>query len=483
MRSKVLFISTIFSLQLFSGCSIVKDMQHKKLQETSSFKHIKKELEKYRADNNIYWGEGISIIGDDIGKSRDTARNEAFDHLAQQIEVRVISDFERLVFGETTITDRLRTDSVKERIRSKVKLYTDIVVHSVHEIGPFIDYPRKGDLTYFIYISKKDYEEFVVKDMEAKKSIIISDVKNGDIEYNKGNYWLALKHWLEAKNRNEDFFSDLINYDIDRDGTEEQISAYLDRNLFQFIKEVTLNKIDEEYYYDVDGRVNKNPMVYLKLKKSNGSMIPLQKFSLKVTFRSGSGEMNTSLITGEYGEATLSINSINPNNKVTIILIQMDDSQFVNPTGFSMPSTELTLKRKKTVLINITNKINEINKNDPTTTNWILSRFSHRAFGIKHIPAFNRDDIVRSNADFFISVIYINNCQCGVGGYSNLCVANCTTTIELYSLPDFNLISKSICDLKKGFGASEDFAIKDSHNKIQSDVENGINKLINEFLK
>ena len=274
---------------------------------------IKKIIESKKNDPTVYWGEGVSNIGNDLGKAKIEANDRALEDLTKTVEVHVQSDITRTLSGISMQTGKIYSEHIEDEIIEKTKIYTDQIIKDVMK-KDYLDYPKDGFVTYFVYISKSKYKEKVEKDLETKKMMIRTTIINGNNEFENKNYMTALNNWINAYQYLDNFFGELpLRDDLNNDSNMVEVHSYIEGKVNKFFGRIQLSRLSSKHpnegngkvFYDMQGKVNIQPSVYIQYKNSDGEKFPIPQFPLNVEIVKGNGEIANNITTGNYGQAEI----------------------------------------------------------------------------------------------------------------------------------------------------------------------------------
>lgn len=478
------FIILLLTVMILSGCSI---FGKKKVDEVpKSSEEIKQEIQYNEAkdfidtkkDNlDIYWGEGIANIGDDLGNARIESKDRALKDLSEKIEVHVESDFHRVLTGSSVQTAKKYNETIIDDIIQRIKTYTNQVITSVQEKS-FIDYPQKGVITYFVYIARSAYKERVQKDLDAKKMMIRNTIQNGNNEFDARNYLSAINNWISAKDYLSDFFGQLpLQDDLDNDTKMEEVNAYLYGKINNFFGNIRLTLLNDDFFYDAQGEISQRPVIYAQYIDNKGNKFSISKLPLKTEFVNGSGKIIGEVITGSYGEVELPITYINPTNKISSIRVGIDKDRITGLESFSLPpipSVSLEMNKVKTVVMSVTfHNGSQLTEPDEIKNN-VNSILLNKGFSVISILIkgndVNHNDIEKArntNADYLLFINAKTGSSSTVGGYENMYTTTCSGVVSLYKLPQGNVISSENIPGETGFGVSAEIAGWDAFGKLK----------------
>lgn len=93
----------------------------------------KKFIESKKNDPNVYWGEGVANIGNDLGKAKIEANDRALEDLTKTIEVHVQSDITKTLSGISMQTGKIYSEQIEDKITQKTRIYTNQIIKDVNE--------------------------------------------------------------------------------------------------------------------------------------------------------------------------------------------------------------------------------------------------------------------------------------------------------------------------------------------------------------
>ncbi len=496
-----ILLAIIIVLGFICSCSSAQKKVEEPIQVQKTTEQIKKEMlwkehntficDK-KDDPDIYWGEGIYSIGNDLGNAKIEAKKRALKDLSQKIEVQVTSELSRTLSGTEITAGKEYSSQIEEEFVSKIRTYTDQVITDVRE-RDFIDYPREGDLTYFAYIDKGKYKDKVEKDLSMKRSMIKSAVQRGDNEFRDHRYLTALNGWIQAKQYLRDFFGNLpLEIDLINDGAIVEISSYLESKIKEFFLNVSISGIDDKIYYDAQGVVSGKPEVIAQYIDNPQNKYPLARFPLKVAFIKGSGEVVSDIKTENYGQADIPINYANPQNIFSTIEVSFDTDAIPGLDLFSLPNISratINLKKTKTVALVVQFLISDEVIVPNEVFNKVQSLFIENGLNIISLSQQSTlldpgiyQEAIDENADYLYSIIIKTASVAKVGGYDNMFKANCGGSISLNKLPQKNTVSSSNIPNADGFGVSRDGACWDALGNLKDTIFNKTTQIIESIL-
>ncbi len=418
-------------------------------------------LGELRKRTDIYWGEGMADITGDLGAARMLAKKRALSDLSQKISVQVASDIQIITGAYTTLDAGRTTEAVEKSITRKIETYSSHVLENVHEDQLFLDYPKPGWGTYFVWISIKEYTDKIAQDMTRKKSLVVDQVKNGDAAYAAGDFMAALSQYATSQTMQQDFFGHIPVY-LDPDGTGARVSVagYVSDRMRRFSGALTLRLLNKDFLYDAAGALEKTPRVHATITDAAGNPRPVKNLPLKVVFIKGSGQAGQ-ITTGVYGQADLPVSGIDPAFKQTVVRVMPDPAIFPKGTDVQLPAIQVDLQRKRTVALSVqfTNMGKPAGARDLTrgiTARLLENRMAVVTAGFKTAAdvAAGRD----LNADYALIVLINAHGGANVGGYANMHVAECAADITLYRMPSGSLAHAKQTPASRGFGTSGDTA-------------------------
>jgi len=249
---------------------------------------IKNFIESKKNDMSIYWGEGVANIGDDLGEAKSKANNRALENLTKTIEVRVQSDISRTISVIATQSGKKYSEVIEDIITQKTKIYTNQIIKDV-KVTDYLDYPKDGFVTYFVYTSKSKYDEKVKRDLETKKMMIRTAIIDGNKEFENRNYVTALNNWINANNYLDNFFGKLpVRDKLGNNEDTVEVHSYINGKINKFFGSIRLSQLfsshsneqNAKVFYDTQGKVNIQPSVFVQYENSNGEKFPISQFPL-----------------------------------------------------------------------------------------------------------------------------------------------------------------------------------------------------------
>jgi len=484
-KIKITFKTIILILLIFNFFSVAKAQEkvlnNKNAQDSLKYIKTKQFIDSLRINKDVYFGLGTAKIDNDIGEAFVKAKKNALDDLASQIKVIVRSSVQQMVTSTTEINNIGFSEKIEEIFENKINTYTDQVLTDVNESQYFIDYPDSGYITKAVYINKKTYKEKVSEDLKAKKNLIRTSINNGNIEFSGKHHLQAVNNWLNAKDKLNEFFSDLpLQDNLGENDNLQNVSEYINGKIGYFFSGLRLKDITGNTRYDAQGRLNKPIIIFAKYKDENGQEQAVSHLPLKVDFVQGEGNILKGITTGSYGQAQLHVSYINPANRNTTIRILVDTNKINGLNKFRnllFPSVDVILKKTRTVAMAVFFNNNGQNFSPEELKNIIQSKLLKQGLAVEVVSFssadVSNDDIQRVNqkhADYLFYV-YLKTISCStVGGYENMYVAPCTGTVFVYELPQGNLVASKQLQIIKGYGSSSSGAGMDGFNKLKNSI-------------
>lgn len=499
---KLFGVSLIFALlvSMMISCSSAQKKVEEPVQVQKTPEQIKNEMlwnehntfigEK-KDDPDIYWGEGIYSIGNDLGNAKIEAKKRALKDLSQKIEVQVTSELSNTLTEKDITSGKKYSTQVEEEFVSKIKTYTDQVITDVQG-KDFIDYPEDGELTYFAYIDKSKYKEEVEKDLSTKRLMIKSAIQRGNNEFSDHRFLTALSGWIQAKHDLIRFFGNLpLEIDLD-DGNIVEVNSYLESRLRAFLLNISISFIDDKFYYDAQGNVSGRPTVIAQYIDKTQSKYPLARFPLKVEFVKGSGETVSSIKTENYGQADIPINYVDPQNIFSTIEVMLDVKEIGGLDLFSIPNIStavLNLKKTKTVALVVYFDVSGNLLVPHEVFNQVQSLFINNGFNVislaEQVSVMDPNvfkEANNKNADYLYSVIVKTASVSQVGGYDNMYKASCGGSVSLFKLPQKNTAGSANIPTEEGFGVTRDGACWDALGNLKEIIYNKTTQIIESIL-
>lgn len=492
-----LFVGLLM-ISLVTGCAVFKSSPVKKekakpqkspaeIRKAMMLTEAKNFIKTKKDDPNIYFGEGVANIGNDLGKAKIEAKDRALADLTKTIESHVQSDISRTLTGISVQTGKMFTDEIEEKIVQKTKIYTNQIVKDVNE-KDYTDYPDNGYITYFVYISKSKYKEKVERDLDTKKMMIRTAILNGNKEFENRNFMSALNDWVNADTYLDNFFGDLpLRDDLNNDSSMVEVHAYIDGRISSFFGSSHLSRLSAsrpdgdkaKIFYDTFGNVNMQPSVYAQYESATGKKYPITQLPLKAEILEGEGKITEKIITGTYGQTELRINYIDPKNKFSTIKVDIDTDVINGLKKFSLPPlSSLTIKmlKEKSVALSVIFYNNSQPEKSPDLENRIKTLILDNGYSVVNfsIPGQSVDNkdvekAKQTNADYLLVVNLATGGISQVGGYDNMYSANCSGSISLYNLQTGHVVATQNVPAESGFGVSAQGAGWDAFGK-QIDV-------------
>ena len=477
---KKIRLITIFAAVLFFGCSASQKDKEGFKQSGQNLNPKAQFIENKKNDSGIYWGEGIAtIINNLLGDARELAKERALKDLSQKIKVTVKSDIEQMIQSNINDTSKPNNEQIREVFTQKVNTYTEIALLNTKD--KFVEnYPVKDNCTYFVYVSKEEYQRNVKEDMEKKKSAVKSAVEAGDKALDKNDFMIAANNWIAANELFANFFGGLpVQDDLNSDGRNEEVKAAIEERINNLFGNIRLSYVDQKVTYDAAGSLTNYPIVQAKYEDAGGREYPVANLPLQVDFVSGKGRVKGAPKTTNYGEAQIPL-KIDASFPATEINVKIDKNAFQGLNDFhltQLSEARLTIEKVKTVAV----AVSFYNQNQRNTPNELFSEIKGALLRKGFLTVdfsgqgrnVNQNDISRAadlNADYLF-VISLNSSGTGtVGGYSNMYISMVSGLISLYKLPRGDQLASETVNAVKGFGVSGSVAGWDAYGKIKNSV-------------
>ena len=487
MKHSVFVLQLILYLLLIIDCAGPKQetsmaqKSKEEYQKEQKYRKANKYISEKRKDSTIYFGDGTANIGDDLGQAKIEAKKRAREALAKQIKVAVESDFKMIVSSESENIGKKYSEKTTEEIRKRTQQYTDQVLTNVMESPPFIDYPQDSLITYILYIDKDKYKKQVKNDLNRKKEMIKSMVIKGNKEFKKQHYYSALKNWIDAKIYLDKFFKGLpVQDDINHDGVDEEINSNVNGKINKLLGNLSLSLLNKDFIYDIKGRLNHNPILYLQYNDSLNKKQPVQNFRIKSVFVENDGNISRTINTGKYGQAELKINKVQPENSTAILKSQIDKKmipQLHKYYSAELPSIRINLQRKKTIAMAISFYNGDEKHAPEMLKNKMNSVALDRDFGVittavqgSDVSADEISEANKLNADYLLYVNISASKASSVGGYDNMFTSDCSGKVSLYNLPSGNMVKTKQSKSVEGYGSSSSNAGWDGYGKLEKPI-------------
>ncbi|MEA1973843.1 MAG: hypothetical protein U9N34_11210, partial [Candidatus Cloacimonadota bacterium] len=322
MKKLIILITIILLLQSCTNPFSGKPKEPEKKPDIATIKaniqrkENQKEIEAKINNPKYYVGEYTLKI-EDIQKSRQDARDNALNDLATKIEVKVKIDVEKTLSNISTMSATGYSDKDIEIINQKSQIYAEHVISNYRE-KYYQDYPQKNYITCLVWVEVNDYEEKVKKDLNKKKQMIRETIISSNNNFIAENYMAAVHNLISAKKFMNLLFDGLpLQIDIDGDGSEEEVTAYLNGRITNIFDRIQL-VIDENenFTFDVSGNLNNMPMIYTNYIDDNNQKHPFAKLPLKANYIEGKGKLSAGMMTGDYGQIELPIRDLDAKNSI-----------------------------------------------------------------------------------------------------------------------------------------------------------------------
>lgn len=469
MINRYLFIA--ISLTMLLACASRKELY--KEEQKASLRPDVQSLQMKKADETLYWGEGIATIGGDIGAAREQAKERALHDLSQKIQVNVEADISQVIQSNMSAS----SEDIRELFTQKVRTYTQSALTNTRDLF-VVDYPASGNCTFLVFMSRAEYQRKVNEDLKMKKSAVRNAVENGDAAMKHSDFMLAANHWANARDHLNNFFGDLpLQDDLDKNGKNEEVHAYLQQKMGNLFGNIELSFLPDEISYDAAGTLSKKPIVQAKYEDANGRTQSIANLPLKVEFTGGKGRVSGNVITDNYGTAKLAL-TVDASNPQTSIAVQIDKNAVDGLADFNLPrlaEAKMTFEKIKTIAIAVSFKNQSKRSTPDVLLNEIKNILLAKGFlTVDFSTASSRvtsTDLTRastSNADYLL-VVSLRSAGGGtVGGYSNMFASTVSGFVSLYKLPRGEQIATDQVHAAKGFGVSASVAGWDAYGKVKN---------------
>lgn len=426
------------------------------------------QLRNDRTNGLIYFGEGIAPLDDnDIGEAKENAKQRALAELSSSISVVIKADILDVLTGRSG--GKISGEDWETAFKQKIRTYTRAVLDNVVASKPYIDCPRIGSLTYYVWVGKEIYEQGVKNDLVTKKRIVLTRANDGLLEWRNQNFATAYRSIAEALQFHEEFFGGLpliTRFADSKDSVD--IKFHLEKQLVNFFQGVQLELLNEDLIYDASGRLNQSPIVYAFYGENN-QKYPVPGLPLEVTFIEGSGkvveEVSTKIPRGEVG---LTISRVNPSTKTATLLVKIKDygiSQKDNLSGL-----RITLHRKPVIALAIHFAGAQNKSIQQRLTAELTGKLLQRNVDVIQLSDLPQERILSEakdqNADALLSLAMISTEPLSVPPFDNLFEVSLRGSHEIRTIPSGLLAFSGQFTLVKGYGSSSGTAQNDALSKI-----------------
>ncbi|MDP8321586.1 MAG: hypothetical protein RAO94_04450 [Candidatus Stygibacter australis] len=499
----VILISLILVLTSCSSSNLKKNEEikpkpippaitHAQIKMEEKNDKIRHEIEMIKADEEYYYGiDSADITETGYSTAASLAKRGAKSDLASKIKSAVKVEINRYLQVKSNQTGKVFKEIIEEEIEKKSNIYTDVVLENLVNETLYTDYPQKGVITCVIQKSKQEYNEKVTSQIEANINNIVSIIKYGNEMFSSGKYIAAVHEWVSARGIQENIFGKLpIQADIDDDEQNEDLTAYLNNRVNKFFDSIIISLYDEDTYsYDNQGILNRKPTIIANYKNEDGWKQSIAKLPLKANTVRGRVDMQTSFISGEYGQSELNIHNIDASYPLTTLKIEVDTDKIENIDKLPSISTlDINLQRMRTITISVSYK-NGSSITTPRSLNQeiksqVLSKgFSATEISITHqnLGQLDLNQINATNADIFLQIYLEADNASTVGGYNNMYVTSGQGIVSLYRMPQGILIASEPISKEEGFGASAENAGITAFGKLEPKVNKIVQQILNKL--
>lgn len=430
---------------------------------------IKRLIRAKKDRPTIYWGEGITRISKDLGYSIMEAKNRARTDLSQKIEVHIISDFR-------SILELNENQKVSEKYRERICVYSDKVFTNLKE-EYYIDYPKRGNVTYFVYIRKDDYRKQVQSDLEEKKKTIVSLIRQGKDRLKTSDVAGALRSWSKARLLMHTFFKDLpVNAKL-FNGNPVDLNRKITKLVSECIALLSIEPIiPGNLQYNSNGVITPAKFdICAYYKKGGKEKAGISQIPILCEVIEGKVEANRKVLTRDYGEASIYLSKINPKYKITQLLFCLDTASIPGFSKFdniSIPTKVVTVKRKKTISVSIAAMSENTSFYKQQYYNIISALINKSGYDIIKISSLEKSGF--NNADFFLEIMVDCIDKGSAGDFTNLFVATCSIQFNCYRVADKKLINSDKIESTDGYGVETNAAITDALTNLKPKIKDKI---------
>lgn len=301
---------------------------------------------KARQGTELYVGEGMADIKDDIGDARQSARTRALAELSSAIKVKVK--------GQIKDDLRISGKNSEAQFQSIVDTYVDTLLTGVKDES-FLDYPKKNVITVLVFVSKHDYDEAVVADMRLKLDRIQKYAREGLKARGEKRVAEALKDFADGRHWLVQLFGELpVQGDIAGDGKQEDLGAFFETQVTRLTQALKLEVLDQKIIYDAKGVPNRQPLVYVKYD-DGAQKFPVPNMPLTVSFAEGNGKLSPApLKTGTLGEAQIPVTAVDASAQKVSLLVSIDPKALGQQHTETVPNIVVALERMRTLAYCVT---------------------------------------------------------------------------------------------------------------------------------
>jgi len=461
-----------------------QEMKEKLEMEKQRIRLIKEEIEKITKDEKLYYGRGMAELSEFGGKkwnAIETAEDRARKELSMSIESKI----------KGSVIDILRTTEKgdEEQFKRIIEIYTDKTLNEV-STKSWEDYEKEGEITAIATLNKDVYKKKVDDDLKAKKSKIFTYVTAGIKAYRSKLFANAIGQFSQAKKCQNELFQNLpVNDDIDNDGKDEEIGAFIDIQLSNIINGILLKGKDEKLAYTITGSIPKKPWIFAHyIDKSE--TFPVANLPLKSKFIKGEGKIsNINVLTGQGGDAEIPVEYIDPASKEAILQVEVDLSALGCENLTAPPYCRVGFRKRQSIAYSVNFFNNDIRTEPKSLIADVKSVISDSIYGMLDYPIKTKeptqDDISKVanlNADYLLVVTVSANSN-RMGDY-NFFKAYSSANVMIYSLPEGELIS-TIGEVPSGSGSGStpsDAGLQ-AMNKIRGLIKSMVKEKIKELDK
>jgi hypothetical protein len=264
VRRWVLFLLILFIYQSCKSVSLEVKNEHREIFEQP----------------DKICGTGLSQLKEFKTKweAEEAARERARAELARVLKVEIVNT--------TSDTLGATVEDVEKKFQSKTETYTQTLLEN-HRISVFYNTPEKGDITAVACIERDEYDKKVRRDLENKKSYVITPFHEGLNALKMCDLSEAFKRFIESKNKLSEFFNGLpLIEEINE--KKRDVGGILSARISQILNAVKIKIPDEKFVFSINGEPFKRPSVRV-IYLCNREESPMKGISLRADFIKGDG--------------------------------------------------------------------------------------------------------------------------------------------------------------------------------------------------
>jgi hypothetical protein len=216
-------------------------------------------------------------------------------------------------------------------------------------------YPKENTITVIAYVSKKEYEAKVVRELNRMVDRPAKYAKEGSKAQKAGMLALAMQNYVKGKQHLDRLLKGLpVQRDVDGDGKADELGAFFDTKMMSIIHGLKVAPLDDTVMFDVEGRVRKKPVVYARFEKK-GKKSRMPDIPIKMSWAKGDGTITVEkLKTGRLGDVMIPVEYVDPANPEAVLQVEIDLATLCPTCDLAQPpSCLVTFKKTRAVAYSV----------------------------------------------------------------------------------------------------------------------------------